>query len=82
MIIDISDLHKEYAKRMAGLGRVHDGSKHKEGSGYWLCDVTGVNEVGELLLRSHHSLHIGVSSVIARLVPSVSEGTGRNNLVV
>lgn len=28
MIVDISDIQKEYAEMMAGLGRVHDGSKH------------------------------------------------------
>ena len=27
-------------------------------------------------------LYVGISSVIARLVPSVSEGTGRSNLIV
>ena len=57
MIIDISDLQKEYAKRMAGLGRVHDGSKHKEGPGYWLCNVTGVDELGKKIVPVYSELY-------------------------
>jgi hypothetical protein len=57
MIVDISDIQKECAEMMAGLARVHDGSKHKEGPGYWLCNVTGVNELGEKIVPAYSELY-------------------------
>ena len=57
MIIDISEIQKEYAEKMAGLAKVHDGSKKKEGTGYWLCDVTGVDEGGLLIVPAYSELY-------------------------
>ena len=57
MIIDLSDIQKEYAKQMAGLAKVHDGSKGEVGFGYWLCDVTGVDESGSLIVPAYSELY-------------------------
>jgi hypothetical protein len=35
--IDPGDIRKKYASRMEYLCKVHDGSEHEVGDGYWLC---------------------------------------------
>lgn len=57
MIVDLSDLQKEYAEKMAGLAPVYDGSKDQVGPGYWLCNVTGVDELGELIVPAYSELY-------------------------
>jgi hypothetical protein len=42
-IWDLTDVSKEYAEKMEGLGRVYDGSKKEIRSGYWQMNVIGVN---------------------------------------
>lgn len=39
LIIDISDIQKEYAEKMSGLANVHEGSKHDIGRGYWSAEA-------------------------------------------
>jgi len=57
MIVDLSDIQKEYAKKMAGLALVYDGSKNQVGPGYWLCNVTGVDELGKLIVPAYSELY-------------------------
>lgn len=38
-VIDIGDITKQYATRMEGLYKVHDGSKNEISSGYWTVGV-------------------------------------------
>ena len=40
--LDLSDIRKEYARKMEYLDRVWDGSTGEVHAGYWLCEVTGV----------------------------------------
>ena len=42
---------------MDGLSAVHDGSKGKVGAGYWLCNVTGVDRSGSLIVPSYSELY-------------------------
>lgn len=42
LLIDPSDLRKQYARKMEHLARVRDGSTGEIADGYWLCDVVGV----------------------------------------
>ena len=42
---------------MAGLAKVHDGSKHQQGLGYLLCNVTGVDESGRMLVPAYSELY-------------------------
>ena len=35
--IDPGDIRKKYALKMEHLCKVHDGSEHEVGEGYWLC---------------------------------------------
>ncbi len=42
LIVDGSDVTKPYAKKMEGLGRVHDGSTGDTSTGYWQMNLIGV----------------------------------------
>lgn len=57
MIIDLSDIQKRYAEKMSGLALVWDGSEQKQGQGYWLCNVTGVNESGDTIVPAYSELY-------------------------
>lgn len=57
MVIDLSDIQKHYAEQMSGLGLVYDGSENKEGPGYWLCNVTGVDESGSTIVPAYSELY-------------------------
>ena len=57
LILDLSDIQKVYAKKMAGLAIVHDGSKGTNGRGYWLCNVTGVDKRGSLIVPAYSELY-------------------------
>jgi hypothetical protein len=57
MLVDLSDIQKEYAEKMAGLAKVHDGSRKEIGLGYWQCNVTGVDETGSLIAPCYSELY-------------------------
>ena len=46
LCLDLSDIRKEYAKKMEYLAPVHDGSTGEIHAGYWLCDITGAQVNG------------------------------------
>jgi hypothetical protein len=50
LVIDPSDLTKRHARAMEHLARVRDGSEGKLATGYWLCDVVGVECGGNDLI--------------------------------
>jgi hypothetical protein len=41
--IDPGDIRKKYASRMEYLCKVHDGSEHEIGDGYWLCKAVAAD---------------------------------------
>ena len=41
--IDPGDIRKKYALKMEHLCKVHDGSKHEIGEGYWLCKAVAAD---------------------------------------
>jgi len=43
LVVDGSDMIKPFAKKMEGLSRVHDGSTHDIGNGYWQLNFIGVS---------------------------------------
>ncbi len=57
IILDLSDIQKEYAKKMPGLYNVHDGSKDIIGPGYWQCNITAVSEDGATLIPLYSELY-------------------------
>lgn len=44
MIIDLSDIQKEYSVAMEGLAPVKDGNSDKTGMGYWLMNIISINK--------------------------------------
>jgi len=41
--IDPGDIRKKYALKMENLCKVHDGSEHEVGEGYWLCKAVAAD---------------------------------------
>ena len=78
MIIDLSDIQKRYAEQMAGLAAVYDGSEQTIGPGYWLCNVTGVDERGALIVPAYselYSLAAESSSENAKILSAIERVT-------
>ena len=57
IILDLSDIQKEYAEKMPGLYNVHDGSKDTIGLGYWQCNITAVSEDGTTVIPLYSELY-------------------------
>jgi hypothetical protein len=56
MIVDLSDLTKKFAQKMEGLAGVYDGSEHETGRGYWLCNITAVNNDATIVVPAYSEL--------------------------
>jgi len=57
LCLALSDIRKEYAKKMEYLARVHDGSKGEVHTGYWLCDITGAEVNGSEIVPLYQKLY-------------------------
>ena len=57
LCLDLSDIRKEYAKKMEYLAPVHDGSTGEVHAGYWLCDVTGAEVNGTEIVPLYQKLY-------------------------
>jgi hypothetical protein len=57
LCLDLSDIRKEYAKKMEYLAAVHDGSTGEVHAGYWLCDVTGAEVNGSEIVPLYQKLY-------------------------
>jgi hypothetical protein len=56
VIVDLSDITKKYAKQMEGQAGVYDGSEGETGFGYWLCNVTAVNDDASIVVPTYSEL--------------------------
>lgn len=56
VIFDLSDLCKDYAEQMQGLAKVYDGSAQELGLGYWLCNVTVVDDDAKTVIPIYSEL--------------------------
>lgn len=56
IIVDLSDLAKTYAQQMEGLAGVYDGSEGETARGYWLCNITAVNDEATLVVPAYSEL--------------------------
>jgi hypothetical protein len=54
--LDLSDVRKEYARKMEFLDRVWDGSAGEVHPGYWLCSVIGAEVHGSELTPLYQQL--------------------------
>lgn len=57
LALDLSDVHKPYAKKMDHLAKVWDGSKGEPGTGYWLVEVMGADVSEERLVPLYSELY-------------------------
>lgn len=57
LCLDLSDIRKEYARKMEYLAPVYDGSTGELHSGYWLCDVTGADVNGSEITPLYQHLY-------------------------
>jgi hypothetical protein len=57
LCLDLSDIRKEYAKKMEYLAAVHDGSTGEVHAGYWLCDITGAEVNGSEIIPLYQKLY-------------------------
>ena len=56
VIVDLSDLSKKYAQQMEGLAGVYDGSEDETSRGFWLCNITTVNDDATLVVPASSEL--------------------------
>lgn len=56
VIVDLSDLSKKYAQQMEGLAGVYDGSEDEKSRGFWLCNITAVNDDATLVVPASSEL--------------------------
>ena len=59
LCLDLSDVRKEYAKKMEFLDQVWDGSAGEVHAGYWLCSVIGTEIHGSELTPLYQQLFSG-----------------------
>ena len=57
LCLDLSDIRKEYARKMEYLAPVHDGSTGEVHAGYWLCDITGAEVNGSEIVPVYQKLY-------------------------
>jgi len=57
VLYDLSDIQKGYAEKMDGLAYVYDGSKGTTGNGYWLGNVSAVDEQAGTLIPLYSELY-------------------------
>jgi hypothetical protein len=57
LCLDLSDIRKEYAKKMEYLATVHDGSTGEMHPGYWLCDITGAEMNGTEIVPLYQKMY-------------------------
>jgi len=55
--LDLSDIRKEYAKKMEYLATVRDGSPGEMHPGYWLCDITGAEMNGSEIVPLYQKMY-------------------------
>jgi len=57
LCLDLSDLRKEYARKMEYLAKVRDGSTGELHDGYWLCDVVAAEVKGSEIVPLYQKLY-------------------------
>jgi len=74
VIVDMSDITKKYAQRMEGLAGVYDGSEGEIAQGFWLCNVTAVNDDATIVVPAYSELfshHAEVTSENEKILQAV-----------
>lgn len=89
LALDLSDISKQYAKKMEAMALVHDGSEGGVGKGYFLCSVMGAEIKGEVITPLYSELYsqdaagfFSENAQILKAVDSVVEGVGTKGIWV
>ena len=89
LIIDPSDLRKEYAKKMECLGTVRDGSKKELCNGYWTLNIIGCETGGHRITPLYQSLYsssapdfVSENNEILTAVDMITERTNKRGILV
>lgn len=85
--IDPGDIRKKYASKMECLCKVHDGSEHEIGDGYWLCKAVAADiehkKVIPLYLEAYSQAAEGFKSEndqLFKVIDSVSSHVGAKGI--
>jgi hypothetical protein len=77
LCLDLSDVRKEYAKKMECLDQVWDGSEGEVHAGYWLCGVTAAeiegSEITPLVQKLFSTRAEGFLSENAKILAAVDQ---------
>jgi len=57
LCLDLSDIRKEYARKMEYLTTIRDGSSGELHEGYWLCAITGAEVQGSEIVPLYQKLY-------------------------
>ena len=57
LCLDLSEIRKEYARKMEYLATIRDGSSGELHEGYWLCAITGAEVNGSEILPLYQKLY-------------------------
>ena len=89
LIIDPSDIRKNYAKKMEYLGTVRDGSKKELCDGYWTLNVIGCETGSHKIVPLFNSLYstsapefISENSEILAAVEMITKQTNKRGILV
>jgi len=89
LILDLSDVHKKYAKKMEHLARVWDGSEKEKAWGYWTLNIIGAETNSAQILPlygrlfSHRAPNFESENVELRTaIETVSEKTRKRGIWV
>jgi hypothetical protein len=89
LIVDPSDLRKEYAKKMENLGTVRDGSSDELCNGYWMMNIIGCEAGGHRITPIYQSLYSSSApdfdsenSEILSAVDKISSQTNKRGILV
>ena len=57
LAVDLSDIRKEYAKKLEYLAEVRDGSAGEIANGFWLCEIIGADVHGDKIVPLYGELY-------------------------
>lgn len=87
LALDLSDIRKEYGKKMDYLGGVWDGSRGEVGNGWWLLGIIGADIRGEEIIPLHQEIFsqnekglVSENHKIISAIESTSKHIGRKGI--
>ena len=77
LAMDLSDIRKEFAKKMEHMDGIWDGSRNEKAKGYWICEIVGAevngNEVTPLYSKAYSQSATGFVSENFQILDAVNK---------